>query len=228
MAYNGAGLSDDATLLLIEYHGRPPSNLDGASRSLFELVYGWGSRPELRREPFGEGRRHRAQAVTAERPALGSKLVRVGCSPAVRAGGHRQPAAAGRQHPQDVAGLAAACTCRAGARPRDSSPPGSNQFSPTAPGPPPARPHGWRDPPLGDQRHGHVLEHLQVALDALAARASPRRRSPGAAGSAAPASGTPAPAPRSACSCVLVIAVCTPLMPGAARRRPPCPPAIVS
>ena len=33
-----------------------------------------------------------------------------------------------------------------------------------------------RHPPLGDQRHGHVLEHQQVALDALAAR-----REPGAA-----------------------------------------------
>ena len=111
---------------------------------------------------------------------------------------------------------------------RASSPPGSSQFSPTAPGPPPARPHGWRHPALGDERHRHVLEHLQVALDALAARRrARRRRSPAAAGSAAPASGTPARAPRSACS------ACWSWRCGrrSCRRRPgraPCPPATVS
>ena len=50
-----------------------------------------------------------------------------------------------------------------------SSPPGSNQFSPTAPGSPPAGiSHGCRDSAFGDQRQGRVLEQLELTDDAVA------------------------------------------------------------
>ena len=88
---------------------------------------------------------------------------------------------------------------RRSARPRRRRAAASSR--PTAPGSPPARPHGWRHPALGDERHGHVLEHLRGRAR-CPRRPAPRRRrrSPAAAGSAAPAAGTPARAPRSACS----------------------------
>ena len=59
-----------------------------------------------------------------------------------------------------------------------SSPPGSSQFSPGAPGPPPARPHGRRRRRSVISDTVHVLQHLEVPLDALAARRRPRAAAP--------------------------------------------------
>ena len=53
-------------------------------------------------------------------------------------------AAAGREHAQDVAGPSRTVHLSGSRSARLSSPPGSSQFSPAAPGPPPARPHGDR------------------------------------------------------------------------------------
>ncbi len=118
------------------------------------------------------------------------------------------------------------CTCRAGARPGSRRRPAAASSRPPRPAPPPARPHGGDTPPLGDQRHRGRLEHLEVALDAVAARRrARRRRSPAAAAGAGPAAGRPAPAPRSACCGCWSCAVCTPLMPRPRTGRPPCPPA---
>ena len=52
---------------------------------------------------------------------------------------------------------------------RDGSPPGSSQFSPDAPGSPPASPHGALAATLGDEGEGRVLEELELALDAVPA-----------------------------------------------------------
>jgi hypothetical protein len=55
----------------------------------------------------------------------------------------------------------------------DSSPPGKSQFSPTAPGWPPAKPQGRDNSALRDERDRDVLEHLEVSLDTLASRTEP-------------------------------------------------------
>ena len=111
---------------------------------------------------------------------------------------------------------------------RASSPPGSSQFSPAAPGPPPCQPGRRRDPALGDERHGHVLEHLRGHARCPRRRAAPRRpRCPAAAGSAGPAAGTARSRASTGVFFVFVIPVWTPLMPPAPG-RPPCPPATVS
>ncbi len=103
-----------------------------------------------------------------------------------------------------------------------SSPAGQQPVLAHRAGPAALEAPGRRRPALGDQRQRGRLEHLEVALDALAARLAPRRRrSPGAAAAAAPAAGRPAPAPRSACCGCWSCAVCTPLMPGRGRPRRP-------
>ena len=133
----------------------------------------------------------------------------------------RAPApAARREHPQHVARPAAgSCTCRAGARLGLVAARAAASSRRPRPGPPPARPHGRDDPPLGDRATRSRPRAPQVALDAVAAGVPrPRRRCPAAAGSAAPASGTPARAPRSACSWCWSSPVWTPLMPAGARR----------
>ena len=86
-----------------------------------------------------------------------------------------------------------------------------------------------RHPALGDQRHG-ARPRAPPGRARCPRRPAPRprRRSPAAAGSAAPASGTPARAPRSACSCVLVIAGVDAAHAVRRSGRPPCPPATVS
>ena len=99
-------------------------------------------------------------------------------------------------------------------RARDSSPPGSSQFSPTAPGAPPARPGGGVIAALGDQRHLGRRERLELAPDAVAARDARRRRRSRAAGrSGGTRNGSARSSASTGVSRVFVIAVCTPLMP---------------
>ena len=83
-------------------------------------------------------------------------------------------AAAGRQHPHDVAGpQPQRALVGQPLAPARSSPPGSSQFSPTAPGSPPASPHGC------DTRRSVISDTVQssstceVALDALAPGSEP-------------------------------------------------------
>ena len=52
---------------------------------------------------------------------------------------------------------------------RSSWPPGSSQFSPTAPGAPPADSPRWRHAAFGDERQRRVDEHLEVPFETLAA-----------------------------------------------------------
>ena len=74
-----------------------------------------------------------------------------------------------------------------------------------------------------------VLEHLELALDAVAAGRRAGATAPRAqARSAAPASGYARSSASTGVSRVFVIAVCTPFMPGRGPGRPPCPPPIVS
>ena len=116
-------------------------------------------------------------------------------------GGLAPTTAARRQHPQDIAGfqLDRALVGQA-LRP-----------ALVAPRQQPVLPHRTRlatgqaprlrDPPLGDERHGGVGQHLEVALDPLAAWRRPGAAAPPPqAVDAAPASGRPARAPRWACS----------------------------
>ena len=158
-------------------------------RSRRPSVHPNASPPDGRRPPAVSGSPHRSDGRSAGRSASGAEAM-------------PQPPPPGVSIRSDVAGVERGrCTCRAGARPAPRRRRAAASSRPPRPGSPPARPHGARRPALGDERQRCRLEHLEVALDAVAARrARRRRRSPAAAAAAAPASGTPARAPRSACS----------------------------
>ena len=110
------------------------------------------------------------------------------------------PAAAGGQEPDHVTGPGVEGDLVGEATASSSRPPGRSQFSPGAAGAPPSMPQGdeRRRSVMSDT--GRVAEQLDLPLDAVAAGvdtgpSTPRPQAP----AAAPAAGTPARAPRSAC-----------------------------
>ena len=128
----------------------------------------------------------------------------VGVRTAASAGrtGRRTPApAARREHPQDVARPQRDRALVGQRARRASSPPGQEPVLPHGAGPAAGEAPRLRDPPLGDQREGRVGRAPGGRARCPRRPApSPHPRSPAGAGSAGPASGTPARRPRPACS----------------------------
>ena len=197
-------------------------------------------RPVRRRAAAPHDRRASSHRATGRARRRGRHRARRDSSPrsrrahprwSARSGGGSPTTTSRGEHPQHVAGAASVIVHLSGRRSARASSPAGQQ--PVLAHARPARrrraPRAAAHAPLGDQRDGGVLQHLELALRCRRRPAPrPRRRSPAAARSAAPASGTRARAPPPACRACSSSRCARRSCRVGPTGRAPCPPPTVS